>query len=487
MRAGDVSSEELTRSYLERIAKYNGDLNAVVALDDEGALKTARERDNQRTSGEAVGVLHGLPMTVKDALEVAGIRSTAGIPKLKDHVPTKDAEMVARIRRAGAVILGKSNMPTANADFQTSNPIYGRTNNPWDHDRTPGGSAGGAAAAVSAGLCSMDVGSEIGGSLRTPAHFTGIYGHKSSFRTMPLNGHLPPGPDSPGCEISEIDMAAGGGMARSASDLEPLLRALAGPTRAESSGLRLELPAPRARNLSDFRVAAWLDDPYVPLDSEVRTALRALTAELEAAGVRIDRGVPIPVGLEESHEIFASLLYGAFGGDPHNSTITPKSTFYFMRSAMLHPRGEARRAGKFIRQSHKAWLSYDARRFALRAGWAQFFEAYDILLMPVTPTVAPPHHNKDHDRFSRTYIVNGKPRPYDEQIAWCGVANVAGSPATVALAGFGASGLPVGVQMMGPLFADLTTIEFARRIEERIGGYTPPPNYSVSVGEPSAR
>jgi len=191
-------------------------------------------------------------MTVKDALEVAGIRSTAGVPKLADHLPHRDAEMVARIRRAGAVILGKSNMPTANADFQTSNPIYGRTNNPWDLARTPGGSVGGGAAAVAAGLSSMDLGSEIGGSLRTPAHFTGIFGHKSSFRAMPVTGHLPPGPEMSRCEISEIDMVCGGAMARSANDLELLLRAVAGPTAAESAGLRLEFPPPRAASLPTF-------------------------------------------------------------------------------------------------------------------------------------------------------------------------------------------------------------------------------------------
>jgi amidase len=481
----EVSSEELTQAYLDRIARYNRPLNAIVTIDEEQALGEARKRDRELATGDEVGPLHGLPLTVKDALDVAGMRSTAGIPRYREHVSTTDAEAVARVRRAGALILGKTNMPTANADFQSRNPIFGVTNNPWDLSRTPGGSCGGGGAAIAAALSSLELGSEIGGSLRMPAHFNGVYAHKSSYRAIPLTGHIPPGPDMPGRGIALFDLAVIGGLARSPGDLELLLRSIAGPPKPEAVAWRLELPAPRARELSEFRVGVWFDDPLVPLDSEVGTVLEDLLAKLEEIGARIDRRPPVPMTLEESHAVFEPLLFGAFGGDTNNSTLSAKSLAYFVRHALRHPRGQGMRARRFLEQKHRAWLRWDARRFELQARWADFFRSYDVLLMPVTPTVAPPHHNKDHDPWGRTIEVNGKARNYFEQPIWSGVANLAGNPATAAPAGFASSGLPVGLQIMGPLFEDLTSIGFARLLEEAFGSYAPPPGYQVTEAAPA--
>jgi amidase len=486
MTEGRISSEELTSAYVERIARYNGELNALVTVDEEGALRDARRRDEERTANEDLGPLHGLPLTVKDALDVAGMRSTGGIPRLRDHVPEKDAEAVARVRRAGAVILGKTNVPTANADFQSRNPIFGVSNNPWDRARTPGGSCGGGGAAVAAGLSSFELGSEIGGSLRIPAHFNGVFAHKSSYRAVPLTGHIPPGPESPGRDTVQFDLAVIGGIARHPDDLELLLRSIAGPPAPEAVAWRLELPPPRGRALHDFRIGVWFDDPFVPLDGEVRTVLQRLLEKLEDAGAQLDRSPSLPVTLERSHRVYESLLFAAFAGDPYNSTITPKSAAYFMRHALRHPRGQGVRARRLLEQKHRSWLRDDARRFAIQAGWSEFFRSYDVLLMPVTPTVAPPHHDKDHDPWERTITVDGEHRNYFEQPIWNGVANLAGTPATAAPAGFAASGLPVGFQIMGPLFEDLTTIELARRAAEIVGGYRPPPRYAVTADVVSA-
>jgi amidase len=476
----EVSSEELTQAYLDRIERFDGTLNAVVSLDEEGALAAARRCDDAKDADR--GVLHGLPMTVKDGWEVAGIPSTAGIPALKDYVPARDSRVVGRIRMAGAVILGKTNIPTANADFQTSNPVFGRTNNPWDVSRTPGGSCGGGAAAVASGMTGLELGSEIGGSLRLPAHFCGVYGHKSSAGITPTTNHLPPGPGDPGQHL-EPDLVVAGGMARAPGDLELLLRVIAGPSPEHAVAWRLDLPGPRALSLEDFRVAVWFDDPFLALDDEVRTVLGRAAQVLEAAGAKLDFDPKPPATLEASHRVYEALLFAAFSTD--RSTYSVKGTAYFIRSALRHPRGQAMRTVKLIRQRHEQWLRQHMMRLELRASWNRFFSRYDAVLMPVTASAAPLHHGKDHDRFGRTYTVNGQERSYFEQPIWSGIANLIGSPATAVPVGRTQRGLPVGLQVLGPLYGDLTTIELARRINEKVGGFMVPPGYGPLAAQAS--
>lgn len=483
LESGQVSSEELVKAYLERIDSHNGPLNAIVTIDPDGALADARDRDEQLAAGRERGPLHGLPLTVKDAFDVAGMRSTGGIPRYKDHIPDRDAEAVARVRRAGAVILGKTNIPTANADFQSRNPIFGVTNNPWDRRRTPGGSCGGGGAAVAACMTPLELGSEIGGSLRIPAHFCGVYAHKTSYGATPLTGHIPPGPESPGRDVALFDLAAVGGIARSPRDLNLLVEAVAGPAREEAVALRLEFPPPRATSLSDFRIAVWFDDPFVPLDDEVRTVLEDLLSRLEEAGARLDRDPQIPTTLREIHEVYEALLFAAFAGDPNNSILSPRSAAYFMLHAIRHPRGQGMRARRYLEQKHRSWMRFDRLRHQMLARWHGLFSSYDVLLMPVTPTVAPPHHNMDHNAWERTITVDGRRRSYFEQPVWNGVANLLRTPATAAPAGVGASGLPVGVQIMGPLFEDLTPLEFAHCMEQAFGAYQPPAEYVAGARE----
>src|SRR5215813_13046429 len=280
LRNREVSSRELLDHYLKRVERYNPQINAVVTLDVDRARKRADEADQALARGELWGPLHGLPMTIKDTIETAGLRTTAGAPIHTNHIPAHDAPVVARLKAAGAIVFGKTNTPVFAGDAQTYNPIFGVTNNPWDLTRSPGGSSGGSAAALSAGLTGLELGSDIGGSIRNPAHYCGVYGHKPSYDIIPLRGHIP-GP--PGL-LSGTDIAVLGPLARSAKDLSLVLGLLVGPDEDEGVAWRLELPSPRRGALREYRVAAWLDDPVCPVDNEVRRRLEATVEALRHKG-----------------------------------------------------------------------------------------------------------------------------------------------------------------------------------------------------------
>jgi amidase len=474
LAATDVSSAELVELYLARIEAHTKSLNAIVTVDAEGARRSAREADAARARGDRLGPLHGLPITVKDSYETAGIRTVCGRPDLADYVPTQDAEAVSRLRRAGAVILGKTNLPTGNQDVQASNPVFGRTNNPWDTARTSGGSAGGGAAATAAGLTSFDYGSEIGGSTRIPAHFCGLYGHKSTWQSVPLVGHIPSAPGVPG-RWGESDMACAGVQARGPRDIIAALDATVGPLNPDG-GFSYTLAPPRATALKDFRVAVWTDDPSCPIDADARRAIDDTVAALRDAGARVvEHPASIPIDLTESHTLFLSLVFAAFSVD--RSTISPRSASALAMRAMCNPHGDAAAALRGTTQSHRGWLFRDAARREIASRWVRFFTEFDVLLLPVTPGAAPPHHDSDHDLFGRTILVDGVQRSYWDQTKWNALANIAGTPATTMPVSTSAGGLPVGVQVMGPPGGDRTTVEFAALITEALGGYRIPPQY----------
>jgi amidase len=477
LNAKEISSAELVDLYVSRIEKHNTPLNAIVTVDADAARRVAAEADAARARGDALGPLHGLPITVKDSYETAGMRTVCGMPALADYVPTQDAEAVARLRRAGAIILGKTNMPTGNADVQASNPVFGRTNNPWDLSRTSGGSAGGGAAATAAGLTSFDFGSEIGGSTRIPAHFCGLYGHKSTWQSIPLVGHIPAGPGDPG-RWGEPDMACAGVQVRGARDIIPALDATVGPLNPDG-GFSYTLAPPRATALKDFRVAVWADDPACPVDKDTHRAIDDAVAALRDAGARVVEQSPsIPVDLTTSHDLFLSLVMGAFSVD--RSTMSPQFAGALALRSLLSPRGDAAAALRGTVQSHRAWLFRDAARREIAYRWVDFFKEFDVLLLPVAPTAAPGHHTKDHDRFGRTIDVDGVTRSYWDQTKWSAVANIAGAPATTMPISTNAAGLPVGIQAMGPAGGDRTTVEFAALLTEVLGGYRVPPRYQTS-------
>jgi amidase len=433
LRRREISSRELLAQYLARVDALNPSLNAVVTVDVDAAHAAATAADQATARGHDVGALHGLPITVKDSFETAGMRTTAGAPELAGYVPDRDADAVARLRAAGAVIFGKTNLPVFAMDWQTYNPVFGTTNNPWDLSRTPGGSSGGAAAAISAGLSALELGSDLRGSLRQPAHNTGICTLKPSYGIVPVRGHIPGPPGT----LSAPDLAVVGPLGRSADDLDLALDVLAGPDAQTATAWRLRLPAARGRSLRDYRIAVWLDDPIAPVDSAVLDVLRSAVGELRLAGARIDESAR-PVDLGEASAVFEKLFRAA---------VSPGAA---------------------------DWNHTNEHRHLLRAQWQRFFESFDVLLTPVSPVAAIEHdHSGDPD--TRTITVNGTQRPYVDQSTWTGLAGAAYLPAAVVPAGRTAGGLPVGVQVIAPHLEDRTAVDVARHIERLLGGYAEPP------------
>jgi amidase len=471
LRHRKVSAADLLEQHAARLASLNPALNAVVATDLDGARARAREADAALARGELLGPLHGLPMTIKDSLEVAGMPTVCGAPALKDYRPRQHAVAVQRLVDAGAIVFGKTNVPLYAGDVQTYNKVYGTTRNPWNPERTPGGSSGGAAAALAAGLTPLELGSDIGGSIRTPAHFCGVYGHKPSYGLVPQRGHVPGPPGT----LSEADMAVVGPLARSADDLELALSVVAGPIAPAATAWRVELPQPRPASLREVRAIAWLDDPACPVDAPVRTVLEAAVEALRQQGCAVRSGPPPGFSLAEIYELYFALLGAVFsGGLPEKvyrrAQVAGRVATWFGRNKVNTLPGFLGHATL----SHRAWLKLDEKRARLRLKFEALFADCDVLLMPVTRTAAPPH-NQDGEVYSRLLTVNGRGEPYATQFNWIAPATVAGLPATSAPVGRAADGMPVGLQIVGAHLQDRTTIDFARRLAGVVGGFSPPP------------
>lgn len=425
---GSVSSRELLTCYLDRIAV--SDLNAVVALDTERAMADAALADEQTARGVGRGRLHGLPITVKDAIATEGLRTTCGSPDLADHVPARDAPSVARLRAAGAIVLGKTNVPMWCGDIQTYNDVYGTTNNPWDTSRTPGGSSGGAAAAVADGLCGFDLASDIAGSIRIPAHFCGVYGLKPSVGVVPGEGYI----DHVGAGLVAPDGNVLGPICRSADDLDLVLDVLTGRSAA---------PVP-----DTFRVAVWLDDPSCPVGSDTAPVLDHAVTAFGKAGAGVVAAVP-PVSMAELWQLHLDMVLAAVAYQLPDDAL-PAAT-----------------------RTHRDWLARAEDRARARLAWDHWFADHDVLLCPVTAMPAFPH---DHagDIGTRILDMDGGPRPHMSTIAWCGLFSVLGLPTVVLPAGRTGDGLPVGMQVVARHGADHTAVAFARWAAGVIGGYTPP-------------
>jgi amidase len=468
IRRRDISSRELLDEYLARVERLNPPLNAVVTLDADAARRAAADADAALARGEDIGPLHGVPMTIKDTYETAGMRTTCGLAAW-DHVPERDAETVRRLRGAGAVIFGKTNTPILAGDWQTFNPIFGTTNNPWDTTRTTGGSSGGAAAAVATGMTALELGSDIAGSIRVPSNWCGVCGHKPSWGVVPQRGHLPPAPGA----LADTDLGVMGPMARDVKDLEVALDILAGPAGHDAVGWRLELPAPRATALRGLRLAAWLDDPAYPVHTEVGDVLASAVDALRDAGAQIADVRP-DVALPELVRTYTQLLY------PVILAAVPQDRFDHLAtlaaSLPAEEDGPLARTTRFATLRHRDWLIANERREQLRAVLADYFGDVDALLMPVAVAPAIPHDHSEPfaDRVIRT---NGATRPYTDLFGWIALATATYLPATVVPVGRTAAGLPVGIQIVGPYLEDRTTLAVARRIEELLGGFVPPPGF----------
>jgi amidase len=469
IRAGHVSSLELTNRMLTRIGQHNPRLNAIVTLTADSAIARARAADEARSRGDWWGPFHGVPITIKDTYEVDGVRTTAGTPSLKDHVSPRDAVVVARLKRAGAVILGKTNVPVAAADWQSYNPIFGQSNNPWDLARTPGGSTGGGAAALAAGLSFLEPGSDLGGSIRIPSHFCGLFGHKPTLDLVPMRGHIPPPPGIPAGPPSTLPVA--GPLARSASDLRAAMEVLGGPDEAEARAYRWTLPAARNARLRDYRIGYVLDHPRCAVAPEVKEPLAAAVEALRKAGVTLEEGWPGGVNVEEQYDTYLFFLMALYTPSPRDEQFDE-----LRRLAAAQDGSYRARWARALTAPIKEFRAMDGRRRAARGIWRTYFRTHDAFLMPTAFVPAFPHDHSPN-QFERLLATPAGPRPYLDMLFWISFASLAGLPATTAPVGLTRGGLPVGIQIVGPYLEDATPIDVAGRLTEVIGGFRPPPGF----------
>lgn len=463
-----VSSRELVDDAIARIEALDSKINAVVVRDFAAARAAATAADEALARGERRPLL-GLPMTIKEQFNVAGLPTTWGEAQFKDWRPAEDALPVTRLKAAGAIILGKTNVPLNLSDWQSYNEIYGTTNNPWDLTRTPGGSSGGSAAALAAGFVALELGSDIAGSLRTPAHFCGVYAHKPSLDLVPQRGGGPPGtPMIP----ARGDLAVSGPMARSAGDLALELSVLAGPDeRRDGIGYRLALPPSRHDALKDFRVLVLDSHPLCPTASSITGALNRLAERLGESGCSVLRENPSLPDLARTTRLYTELWSASRGAD-----LSADNRQRFQSAANALETGDESIAAHRLRGltiSHPDWVQASRVRAGMTQRWQALFQDVDVVLCPPMPSLAFPH-DQSIGR-TRQLDIDGKLVNYVDQVAWISFATLCGLPATVAPIERSESGLPIGVQIIGGYLDDYTTIGFAALLEHEYGGFVAPP------------
>jgi amidase len=468
LSAGRIAAAELLEAVLRRNAEVGGALNAVVATDLERARERARAIDDHRARGDVLGPLAGLPMTIKDTFDVDGMTASSGLAALR-RGRRPDADVVAHARRAGAVIWGKTNVPVMAGDFQTFNDLYGTTSNPWDLARTPGGSSGGAAAALAARITALEIGSDIGGSLRTPASFCGVYSHKPTWGLVSQLGHVPPRPGA----MAERDLNVVGPMARSARDLRLLLSVLEGGALATRSQAPVELKG--------LRVGLWLDQPELALDPEVKAVVAAFAQALAGQGAAVTP-VASPVEMASLAGAYRTLLASLLAQDMPPAQVAGmrriRGLADMARRLGAGPDSWAGLALDYT-ATHLEWLDADEVRARAAAQMRRVFAGYDVILAPVGPVAAFPH---DHRPFQRRSLAlsDGTSVPYLAALGWIALASACGLPVTCVPAGRTPGGLPVGAQLIGPRGADARTLAVAEAIEARLGGFEPPPRLESS-------
>jgi amidase len=469
IRTRKIGCLELLDLYLARVEQHDPGINAVVVRDVDRARDRARAADQALADGQVWGPLHGVPMTVKESYDVAGLPTTWGLPALKDNVATANAVVVDRLLGAGAVIFGKTNVPMYLADWQSWNAIYGTTNNPWDLTRAPGGSSGGSAAALAAGMTALEAGSDIGSSIRNPAHFCGVFGHKPTWGIVPRLGQSLPG------QVAPVDIDVVGPLARSADDLSLALGVMAGPDAIEAAGWQLRLPPARQKRLRDFKVALMRDAPESLVDAEVAGRLEALAEFLRRQEVAVDDRARPAIDTAEAFRVYVQLLRAATSSRQTDADFAQNAAI--VRSLAPGDESYYARSMRAAVLPHRDWLAANEARHRMRRAWAEFFTRYDILLCPVAGVAAFPH---DHhgERHERTVPVNGRRAPVTDHLFWAGYSGASLLPSTAAPCGFTSDGLPVGVQIVGPQYGDLTCLAFARLLEREFQPFVPPPAYA---------
>ncbi len=461
---GEISSTELVEMQIDRIDERDGELNAIPVRTFDRARDAAAAADAARARGHRAPLL-GLPLTLKESTQVAGLPQSAGINVLRDYRPATDGLVARRVFAAGACLLGKTNIPVALGDWQANSPVYGRTNNPWDLARTPGGSTGGGSAALAAGMTPLEIGSDIGGSIRVPAAYCGVYGHRPSETAIPRAGAFPFGD----VENPAIVIGVQGPLARTMADIELLFDVVAGPSEGEGAGWQLALPPARHSTLAGFRVAIMPPTALAQPSDAMQEKVDELASFLGRAGSTVAQAMPEL----DQHAYFADYL----------TLLTVITSLGLPREAReLAARGtdagndeflDASRAGYLI--DANAYIGLLSRREAARAVWRTFFSEWDILLCPTALDVAFEHQGGDQDQ--RTLTIDGRSVNYMMNIVYPMWAIHAGQPATAFPAGLSSGGLPVGLQAIGPYLSDRTTMQFARLLERDWHAFESPPGY----------
>ena len=467
VRKKKIGCLELLDLYLKRVEAHNPKLNAIIATDIPGARKRAKAADKAVKAGKKLGPLHGVPMTIKESFDVTGYSSTYGDPAFKKYIAPKNSLVAQRMVDAGVTLFGKTNVPLNLADWQSYNEIYGVTNNPWDLGRTPGGSSGGSGAALAAGLTGIEAGSDVGASIRNPAHYCGVYGHKPTYDVVSYKGHTRG-------NVSVGDITVVGPLARGAEDLEIAMDVIAGPDEIDGRGWKLTLPRSKKKKLRDFKVAVLLSDPNAEVDQSVQDEIQKLAAFLGKKKAKVSDSARPEIDTAELNDVYIRLLRAGTSGRmsdeawrraAHDAAALPdddKSYFAQMQRGNALP--------------HRTWIQLNEKRHRMRLAWDEFFKDYDLMLCPVAVTAAFPHDHKD-PRHERTVVVNNKKVPVVDQIFWAGYAGVAYLPASAAPIGQTRDGLPIGVQIVGPQYGDYTCIEFAKLLEQEYRSFKPPPAY----------
>jgi amidase len=464
VRGRKIGALELLDHYIGRTERLDQRINAVVVRDFGRARAKARALDGQ---ADKSAPLFGVPMTAKESFDIEGLATTRGHMELKDKPVRKSSIAVRRLEAAGAVVFGKTNVPVDLADWQSYNPVYGTSSNPWNTEHTPGGSSGGSAAAVAAGLTGFEIGTDIGGSVRVPAHYCGVFGHKPTYALMPNYG------DPATSSAAGTDIAVLGPLARSASDLAVALDILAGPDPDETE-MTMNLPAPRFTGLKDLRVAVWAEQPGQVTDGETTAKLLELADALERQGVTVSRTARPAFDATEAYHLYLRLLDCAWSGRTSEEVLAVKRT----RAAALAA-GAASADDIMVRMAdatHRNWLGLNEQRFQWRRAWSAFFREWDVLLCPVIATAALPHR-QDGATWDRKISIDGKEIAYNDMLFWPGLTCGYHLPGTVAPMGFTKAGLPLGVQVAGPIYGDRTTIAAAALLEQAWMGFKPPPGW----------
>lgn len=467
LRLRGISAVELLDHAIRRIDRFDGRINAVAVRDFERARVAAFAADDLLKSGDRRPLL-GIPMTVKESFNVAGLPTTWGFPHARDFVPTVDAVAVQRLKAAGAIIIGKTNVATAISDWQSFNAVYGTTNNPWDLSRSPGGSSGGSAAALAAGFVPLEIGSDLRGSLRVPAHFCGVYGHKPTHGVIPLRGHVPPGTEAVSIKP---DLAVAGPLARCAADLGLVMEVLAGPDDDESVGFNLDLPAARHGRLQDFRVLVVSEHPLIPTSTETAETLNRMADQLTREGANVSAESELLPDLAQTALTYTKLFF-SFAAAYWPAEVYERYKIKVTEAPANIDESSIQRARAAV-LSHRDWVLADQIRRSLRKRWHDLFRAFDIVLCPTMPTPAFAHDQLP-DHGIRRILVDGAEMQYEDQDPWLTIASLSDLPSTVAPIARSKAGLPIGIQLIGPYLGDRTTIAFADLVEREFGGFTAP-------------